>query len=338
MRLSILAFTRRGCALARQVKAALAPEQCRMVTMEKFGEPGFESYRPPLTETVGELFAWCDQLVFIGSTGMAVRGIAPWVRDKKTDPGVIVIDEGGTFVISLLSGHIGGANAMTNALAAAIGAQSVVTTATDVEGRFSVDTWAKAKGLRIGSMALAKAVSAAVLEGNVPICADRPLPDRLPAGLVKGEAGALGIYVGVHDKTPFEKTLVLTPKVLTLGLGCRKNTSEEAIEALVSQVMEQYGLSREAVRGAASIDLKAEEPGLLAFCKHHRIPVKFYSAEELKAVPGTFAPSAFVSSVTGVDNVCERAAAASGGKIIVPKTAQNGVTAAVSETDWEVSF
>ncbi len=338
MRLSILAFTRRGCALARKVRAVLSPEECRMVTMEKFGEPDFEPYRPPLTDAVGDLFAWCDQMVFIGSTGMAVRGIAPWVKDKKTDPGVIVIDEGGTFVISLLSGHIGGANAMANALAAAIGAQSVVTTATDVEGRFSVDTWAKAKGLHIGSMALAKAVSAAVLEGNVPICADRPLPDRLPAGLVRGEAGALGIYVGIHDKTPFEKTLVLTPKVLTLGLGCRKNTPEAAIGALVSQVMEQYGLSREAVRGAASIDLKAEEPGLLAFCEHREIPVKFYSAEELKAVPGTFAPSAFVSSVTGVDNVCERAAAASGGKIIVHKTAQNGVTAAVSETDWEVSF
>lgn len=338
MRLSILAFTRRGCALARQVRAALAPEQCRMMTMEKFGEPDFESYRPPLTDAVGELFAWCDQLVFIGSTGMAVRGIAPWVKDKKTDPGVIVIDEGGTFVISLLSGHIGGANALTNTLAAAIGAQSVVTTATDVEGRFSVDTWAKENGLHIGSMPLAKAVSAAILEGDVPICADRPLPDKLPAGLVKGEAGALGIYVGIHDKTPFEKTLVLTPKVLTLGLGCRKNTPETAIEALVSQVMEQYGLSREALRGAASIDLKAEEPGLLAFCEHHGIPVKFYSAEELKAVPGRFTPSAFVSSVTGVDNVCERAAAADGGKIIVPKTALNGVTAAVSETDWEVSF
>ena len=113
MRLSILAFTRRGCCLARRVKQALSPAECRMMTMEKFGEPDFEVYRPPLTEAVGDLFSWCDQLVFIGSTGMAVRGIAPWVKDKKTDPGVLVIDEGGTYVISLLSGHIGGANALT---------------------------------------------------------------------------------------------------------------------------------------------------------------------------------------------------------------------------------
>lgn len=338
MRLSILAFTRRGCALARKVKAALEAEQCRMMTMEKFGQPDFEPYRPPLTEAVGALFQWSDQLVFIGSTGMAVRGIAPWVKDKKTDPGVIVIDEGGNYVISLLSGHIGGANAMADTLAAAIGARSIVTTATDVEGRFSVDTWAKEKGLHIGSMALAKAVSAAILEGDVPICADVPLPETLPAGLVKGDKGPLGIYVGVHGKVPFEKTLVLTPRVLTLGLGCRKNTPEEAIEALVFRLLRENGLSPAAIRGAASIDLKAGEPGLLAFCAHCEIPVKFYSAEDLRAVPGSFAPSAFVSSVTGVDNVCERAAAAAGGHIIVPKTAQNGVTAAISETDWEVSF
>lgn len=82
MRLSILAFTRRGCCLARRVKQALSPAECRMMTMEKFGEPDFEVYRPPLTEAVGNLFSWCDQLVFIGSTGMAVRGIAPWVKDK----------------------------------------------------------------------------------------------------------------------------------------------------------------------------------------------------------------------------------------------------------------
>ena len=338
MRLSILCFTRRGCALARRVKEALSPAECRMMTMEKFGQPDFEAYRPPLTEAVGNLFSWCDQLVFIGSTGMAVRGIAPWVKDKKTDPGVLVIDEGGTYVISLLSGHIGGANALTVFLAECLGAQPIVTTATDVEGKFSVDTWAKRQGLHIGSMALAKAVSAAILEGDVPICADCPLPEKLPAGLIRGEKGKLGIYVGIHGRQPFEKTLVLTPKVLTLGLGCRKNTPEAAIEALVSKVLEEKGLSWQSVRGAASIDLKANEPGLLAFCAHHGIPVQFYSAGELKAVPGQFTPSAFVSSVTGVDNVCERSAAAEGGKLIVPKTAENGVTVAISEKEWEVSF
>lgn len=338
MRLSILAFTRRGCGLARAVQAALKPEECRMVTMAKFQEPGFESYAPPLTEAVGELLRWCDQLVFIGSTGMAVRGIAPWVRDKKTDPGVLVIDEGGTYVISLLSGHIGGANALTRQVAQALGAQAIVTTATDIEGKFSVDTWATEQGLHIESFPLAKAVSAAILEGNVPIFSERPLPDPLPQGLTRGNTGALGIYVGVHTAAPFAQTLTLTPKVLRLGLGCRRGTPKEAIAQAVETVLRQARLDPSAIGAAASIDLKADEPGLLSYCREAGIPVHFYSAEALRAVPGTFTPSAFVSSVTGVDNVCERAAALGGGTVIVKKTACQGVTVAVAEKDWEVSF
>ena len=338
MRLSILSFTRRGCALAKKVQKALSPEECRMMTMEKFREPGFEVYHPPLIQAVGELFSWCDQLVFIGSTGMAVRGIAPWVKDKKTDPGVTVIDERGTYVISLLSGHIGGANALTLRLAQAIGAQPIITTATDVEGRFSVDAWAAERGFRIGSMTLAKAVAGAILEGDIPICADKPLPQTLPAGLVPGDKGSLGIYVGIYDRSPFEKTLHIIPRVLTLGLGCRRGTEKDTIALGVAQVFRERGLDPRALLGAASIDLKADEPGLLAFCAEKQLPVRFYSAPELRQAPGTFPPSAFVSSVTGVDNVCQRAAAMEGGRIILEKTVCQGITLAVAEQDWEVSF
>lgn len=338
MKLAVFAFTRKGCGLALRCREALQPGQCRMVTMEKFGLPGFEPYAPPLSRCMQEYFSWADQILFIGSTGMAVRAIAPWVRDKKHDPGVLVADEGGTFVISLLSGHIGGANDLTRQLAAAIGAQSVITTATDVEKKFSVDAWAASRGLHIGSMALCKAVSAAILEGDVPICAEFPLPEALPGGLVTGEKGALGIYIGTEGRTPFEKTLVLTPRVLTLGIGCRRGTEEAAIASAVDAVLRAHGLPLEAVAEAASIDLKAQEEGLLAFCEHNRIPIRFYTAAELNAVPGDFTKSNFVSSVTGVDNVCERAAVKDGGALIVRKTACQGVTVAVGRKKWEVTF
>ena len=108
MKLAVFAFTRRGCGLAQGAKEILDAEEVRLVTMEKFGVPGFEAYRPPLNQCMEPYFRWADAILFIGSTGMAVRAIAPWVRDKKTDPAVLVMDEGGTFVISLLSGHIGG--------------------------------------------------------------------------------------------------------------------------------------------------------------------------------------------------------------------------------------
>lgn len=338
MRLSILAFTRRGCLLARRVKEALSVGETRMMTMEKFGFPDFESYHPPLSQAVGNLFSWCDQMVFIGSTGMAVRGIAPWVKDKKTDPGVLVIDEGGTYVISLLSGHIGGANALTRELAQKINAQPIITTATDVEGKFSVDTWATEQGLHISDMNLCKAVSAAILEGEVPICGEDLPFKKLPTGLVEKETGPLGIYVGIHNRKPFEKTLVLTPKVLTLGLGCRRGTPKENIEEAVWAVFAENDLSMEAVAKAASIDLKANEQGLLDFCTEHKIPVKFYTAEELQKAEGDFTPSAFVKSVTGVDNVCERAAMLGAQTLLVAKTALDGVTVAVGLEHWEVHF
>lgn len=338
MKLAIFAFTGQGCRLALRCRDVLSPEECRMVTMEKFGFSEFEPYVPPLSGCMKEYFFWADQILFIGSTGMAVRAIAPWVRDKKHDPGVLVADEGGTFVISLLSGHIGGANALTVRLAKEIGAQSVVTTATDVEKKFSVDAWAARQGLHIGSMALCKAVSAAILERDVPICSAYPLPDTLPGGLVKGNTGPLGIYIGIDGRKPFDKTLVLTPRVLTLGLGCRRGTTEGSIAQAVEAVLTEHGLPMEAILGAASIDLKANETGLLSYCEKRQIPIRFYTAEELKNTPGDFTPSAFVSSVTGVDNVCERSAVCSGGTLIVKKTACHGVTVAVGRKHWEVSF
>lgn len=335
MKLAVFAFTRRGCVLAQGAKEIMDAEEVRLVTMEKFGVPGFEAYRPPLNQCMEPYFRWADAILFIGSTGMAVRAIAPWVRDKKTDPAVLVMDEGGTFVISLLSGHIGGANAMTRRLAEKMGASPVITTATDVEGKFSADTWATEQGCHISDMELCKEISAAILEHPVPICGEYLCFPQLPPGLVEKEEGKLGIYVGIHNRKPFEKTLILTPRVLTLGLGCRRGTPKEAIEEAVRAVFREHDLRTEAIAQAASIDLKANEQGLLDYCKELGVPVEFFTAEELKAVPGDFSPSAFVQSVTGVDNVCERAAALAGGTLIVHKTAHNGVTVAVAEKRGE---
>lgn len=335
MRLAVFAFTRRGCALAQRAKEVLNAEETRLVTMEKFGVSGFEAYQPPLNKCMEPYFHWADAILFIGSTGMAVRAIAPWVKDKKTDPAVLVMDEGGTFVISLLSGHIGGANAMARRLAEAMGAQPVITTATDVEGKFSVDTWATERGCHISDMTLCKEISAAILERDVPICGEHLRFSQLPTGLVEKEEGKFGIYVGIHNRNPFEKTLILTPRVLTLGLGCRRGAPKEAVDEAVRAVFRENDLRTEAIARAASIDLKANEQGLLEYCTELGIPVKFFTAEELKSVPGDFTPSPFVQSVTGVDNVCERSAVLAGGNLIVHKTAHNGVTVAVAEQRGE---
>lgn len=332
---SIFAFSRQGCQTARKIMAACPDVIWNSFTMERFEEPDFSPITPQCYE---ECFASSELMVFVGSCGIAVRKIAPYVHDKRTDPAVVCVDELGTFVIPLLSGHIGGANALARKLAESLHATPVITTATDINRKFSVDTWATEHGCAISSMKLAKAVSAAILEGNIPLKSDFPIVGNLPNGVMPGENGNLGIYMTITDKEPFENTLRLTPKLLHLGIGCRRGTEKEAISNAVEQVFRENGLDFRAVKCAASIDLKQDEEGLLSFCKEQSIPIHFYTAEELTALPGEFTPSPFVRKVTGVDNVCERSALVGADNLIVKKTACHGVTVAVAMENWEVHF
>ena len=335
MRAAIFAFSRQGCRTARRIMEACPDVTWQSYTMERFSESGFS---PITSKCYGESFSSAEALAFVGSCGIAVRKIAPYVHDKRTDPAVVCVDELGTFVIPLLSGHIGGANALARRIAEHLHATAVITTATDVNRRFSVDTWATEHGCAISSMKLAKAVSAAVLEGDIPFKSDFSVVENLPNGIIPGESGHLGIYLTVTDVEPFEKTLRLIPKRLHLGIGCRRGTEKEAIQTAVEQVFRAHHLDCRAVRSAASIDLKKDEEGLLSFCREQNIPIRFYSAEELKAVSGDFTPSAFVQTITGVDNVCERSALIGAEKLIVRKTACHGVTVAVAMEKWEVHF
>ena len=340
MKLAVFAFSRRGRDTARRCLAALAGpgDEYRAYASESWAGEGFSPIRPPLADFTAPVFAWADAMVFVGACGIAVRAIAPHVRDKRTDPAVLAVDELGQFVIPLLSGHIGGANRLAARLAEAVGATAVVTTATDVNRRFSVDEWSARQGLYIDDMAAAKAVSAAILEGPVPVWSDFPIAGDLPAGLEPGESGPLGICISWRRKFPFDRTLLLVPPVLRLGIGCRRGTSSGAIAALADQLLAEHNVHPAAVGTVATIDLKKDETGLLDFCRDRGWPLSCYSAEELAAVEGDFTPSDFVRSVTGVDNVCERAALLGAERLLVKKTARGGVTAALALNAWEVRF
>lgn len=334
---SIFAYSRTGSALAKAIADAL-PGAWRLYTVARLAEGPFQAMPAGTREFYGERFARSDALIFIGACGIAVRAIAPFVRDKRTDPAVLCVDELGRFVIPLLSGHIGGANDLARVLADQIGAVSVVTTATDVHRRFSVDAWAARNGLTIDNMQAAKAVSAAILEGAVPLKSDFPIATGLPAGVVAGQTGAVGIYLTAGLHRPFGTTLRLIPRVLHLGIGCRKGVAAQAVAQAVRQVLSEAGLEERAVKCAASIDLKAREPGLLEYCREAGIPIRFYAAETLMAVEGSFTASEFVKKTTGADNVCERAAMVGAGRLLVKKTALEGVTVAVAAENWEAHF
>lgn len=315
-------------------------------TKSPAADSGITRIDVPMQEWAKERFSDSDALIFVGACGIAVRAVAPFVRDKRTDPAVLVLDERASYCIPLLSGHIGGANALAAQLSEALGCVPVYTTATDVNGRFAVDVFAKQHGLFISSMALAKEVSAALLRGEtIGLASDFPVTGSLPEGLVFAKADpeenpGLGICISVTAKRrPFAETLYLVPRLVTAGLGCRKGAFLTQIEALLQRQLADSGTFPEALCALASIDLKREEPGLLALAERLSLPFAVYTAEELLAVPGDFTPSLFVRSVTGVDNVCERSAAKrSGGTVYMRKKGADGATCALAVSDWSVHF
>lgn len=336
MKTNIFAFSERGSALALRISGYY--ENSEIHSVEKFAAPhGFTAHKSVCAD-MEALFREAGLLIFIGACGIAVRDIAPHIKSKTTDPAVLVLDDAGTFVIPILSGHIGGANRMARDLAARLGATPVITTATDVSGRFSVDAWAAEHGFAISSMKTAKDISAAILAGDVPVTAEKPLPAVLPVGLTAGETGALGIYIGIRTASPFAETLHLIPRCVTLGIGCRRAVTAQAVRDAVTAALAVAGIDRRAVCGVASIDVKRDEAGLLAFCEEWKLAPAFYSAETLAAVTGTFSDSEFVERTVGVGNVCERAAMMGGGTLILSKYAENGVTVAASVSDWRLSF
>lgn len=338
IRAKLVSFTGRGAALAERVAAALPDARCERYA--RTVDPSLHGTR--LSRFAQQAMVDCDLIVFIGAAGIAVRAIAPYLAGKAFDPAVLVLDENGKFVISLISGHLGGANALAERLAGALGAQPVITTATDGRGVFAVDTWAKAQGCVVYDTPGIKFVSGALLRNDpVGLASDFPVDGILPALVRLNGACEAGFTVG-FDVTaqPFPHTLHLVPRIVSLGLGCRRGTTRETIERVVFETLRAAGVPMEGVRVAASIDRKADEAGLLAFCAAHGLEFVTYPAQTLEAAAGDFTPSAFVQKTVGVDNVCERAAvcAADGGRLICRKTARDGVTVALAIPDWRVRF
>lgn len=310
-----------------------------------FSNPVDESMK----EWTKRRFQDSDAIVFIGACGIAVRSIAPFVKSKKIDPAVVVVDEQGKFAISLLSGHIGGANELAEEVAEIVHGQPVVTTATDLNGKFAVDVFAKKNNCFISDMELAKEISAALLAGKeVGFASDFPWMGAIPEELKLYEEGKENPEIGIcvssgYLEHPFVHTLYLIPKVITTGVGCRKGTPKDVVEQVIRRACDEVLVPSIAMEQVASIDLKAKEEGILEYCRERNLPFVTYTADELKETEGVFTPSDFVEEITGVDNVCERAALLGSsregnGRLIQRKYARDGVTVALAMKKWSVNF
>lgn len=333
-RIGILAFTDRGRALAEAIKKNLAIGDEAIEYVEKPEEGKAKNF-------VRENFRSCDGWIFVGATGIAIRFIAPLIESKDVDPAVVVLDEGGKYAISLLSGHLGGANELAVQVAEAAGAEPVITTATDVNEKFAVDIWTKKMGCVIEDISKIKVISSRILKDEkIGFASDFPLAGTLP-DFIDPEEKSAGIVVSLDGgKSCFEENLNAIPKIVTIGAGCRRGKEAEPFESFLLETLAEQEISLKAVERLVSIDLKKEEACMVEFGKKYGIPFETYTSEELGAVEGDFTPSAFVNSITGVDNVCERSAllGSQKGKLILRKTAKDGMTIAIAIRPWECSF
>lgn len=328
MKLAYLAFTDRGMKLASDISAVLGGQASRCGN-------GLS-----LSRWTSEHFDSCDGIVFVGAAGIAVRAIAPHVHKKHSDPAVVVVDERGNFAISLMSGHLGGANRLTEKIAEITGAQPVITTATDVNGKFAVDVWSGQVNAEVMEPDRIKLVSAAVLaDKNVGIYSPWKIAGTPPEHVEISDREHADVCLDVRClKGDKETMLHLVPRIGILGIGCRKNIPEEHIEEAFEAFIDETGINPAAVVEVVSIDMKKDEAAIHSFCGRRSWPFTTFTAEELAAAPGEFTESEFVRKTTGVGSVCERSAAYAGATIIEKKFSYSGVTFAFGikeyRPDW----
>ena len=290
-------------------------------------------------------------ILFIGSVGIAVRIIAPLVKDKFLDSPVMVMDEGGRNLIPILSGHIGGANEIALKIAAKIGANPVITTSTDVHNVYSIDVFAQKNALKIMNREAIKTVAKKFISQKeiwlkVPRLfdlGDEPIPESIVFAY-DDEPISCDAEIVLSEKAARQSikvspdTLILVPKKYCIGVGCKKGKSFEELNAFLQATLGGHDEDfLENIAAFASIDIKKDELGLINLAQYYHVNFKTFSAAKLEAQPepeGGFTSSDFVKEVTGVSNVCERSAlacAGEGARLIIKKQTANGMTLAVAE-------
>lgn len=362
MKLCVISFTRNGRQLAEHIEKMLHGQnrvdnelETILYTKYKgsvdetpdalFNEmqeevPGFaqSSYvASSLGEWTKEQMEERNALLFIGACGIAVRAVAPYLEDKLHDGPVLVMDERGTYVIPILSGHVGGANELARYLSEKTGAVPVITTATDINDKFAVDLFAKENDLSIVNKEGIAEVSAKVLAGEeITVSAEPGYDSGLPEG-VRVEAYPPMRHVDIlitSEENVHDAAILLRPKEYAIGLGCKKGKRVDEIEEFVVRKLKECGISTTQIFALSSISLKSKEQGIIRWCRKERIPFVTYTVEELQAVEGDFTKSSFVQAQVGVDNVCERAAlkaCGEGGQLVCEKCAGNGITFALAK-------
>lgn len=343
---AIVTLSQDGAALAQRVAEHLDDKTCHIYTKEKYAKNTMRVFDTDITTFFGSIMEQYDIICCIMATGIVVRAIAPHLGHKSTDPGFLVLDTKGEYVISLLSGHLGGANEAARLLAGRLAAQAVITTGTDVKGSMAVDVLAEKLNCVIADFGDAKDVTALILN-NEPVALLNQenceldgvvLPRNLELVKTADELAKANHYAGViltslsSSKPEFAMPAVqLVPKKLVLGLGCRRDTPGEKIIAAVESTLAELELNEKGIQAFATIALKQNEPGIEEACKKFNAKKVIIPDTMVQMVQSRFEGSEFVFKTTGLYAVSEPCGyvASRFGKCLLEKQKMNGITLSV---------
>ena len=263
-------------------------------------------------KTVQRDFQDCDALVFVMAMGIVVRTIAPLIRSKDKDPAVIVLDQNGTFAISLLSGHLGGANYLTK----------------------RIDEVAKQNDLCIENLEELKYISGALLDGKtIDLYSELPLQTPYFCALInvtETPTAPYRVVISSNIYPPEEDvhTLFLRPKNLVIGIGCKRDTIPEHLEICFQEFLQTHHLSRLSVTTMATIQRKKREPAILALCEKYGFQLEIVPDDAIRNCGHIFEESAFVQQITGLPAVAEACSylASDCGDALTGKVRYPGVT------------
>ena len=322
MKMILISATEKGNKIGEKLKN-IFPE-LEIVTREQV-------VKQSLKEVTKKAMKSYRTIIFVASTGIAVRAIAPWVKDKKKDPAVLVVDAEAKYVISLLSGHLGGANEMTEQVANCLGAVPIITTATDQLGITAPDVISRKHGLVIENMEKCKEISVQLIQGEKVAFIDEDGLIPLPKGYVEANQGANYQVLVSNQKDIPQADLHLIRKNIILGIGCRKNIDSTKMREYILRELDSLNIHPLAVEKIVSIDIKKDEPCIVDLATYLQVPFEVYSKQEINQVKEPFEESGFVEQQVGVKGVCQPCVILSGAQIIQEKSKFEGMTLCIGK-------
>ena len=350
MRIAVVAITRNGALLGKKLREVLTGVEL-YVSSRYAGQAGKERviFEPgELKELLTSLWGEVDGFVLIMATGIVVRMVAPLLVSKESDPAVVTMDDAGRFAISLLSGHLGGANELAERCAFISGARAVITTATDANNLPSFDMLAQEQGWIIDDISRIKTLNRLLLDdeeiavvdpGGQTRCwfhgrGNLSFHETFAEALDSRAQGFLFVTNRqLPPRTQPDNLLILRPRNLVLGIGCNRGTAADEIEEFVASQLKRIFVSPKSVRCIASASAKQDEAGLIEYAGRYGIALVFFESGELNRVECPSPPSEYARAAIGAVGVAEPAAllASGGGRLMLKKVKSGNVTLAVAE-------